>query len=208
VLGLGRDGQGGVCALVLWKPHVILATVFTATRPILTALFAAEAAPCSCTALSQRKRTGVPLCLPCALPCAVFDLHVRRSRSKSLSSLASLGVGAAKNGEMDLGSFLDLVLALDNKHTPEGLAYIFKCLDLNERGYLTTADVYTLFRYAPFLCGNAYAPRAFKCSRHGKKGSLLIESAGSASDCTLDLSSPSLPCALWFCLQTLTLRST
>ena len=47
---------------------------------------------------------------------------------------------------MDLCSFLDLVLALDNKHTPEGLAYIFKCLDLNERGYLTTADVYTLFR--------------------------------------------------------------
>ncbi|GJP52857.1 hypothetical protein CLOM_g11940 [Closterium sp. NIES-68] len=65
----------------------------------------------------------------------VFDEHVRKAR----------GHGGVR-GEMDLGSFLDVVLALDNKHTPEGLAYIFKCLDLQERGFLTTADVYTLFR--------------------------------------------------------------
>lgn len=64
-----------------------------------------------------------------------FDEHVRRGKS---------GGGNAR--EMDFESFLDFVLALENKDTPEGLTYLFRCLDLHGRGYLTTADIHTLFR--------------------------------------------------------------
>ncbi|KAJ0976198.1 hypothetical protein J5N97_018163 [Dioscorea zingiberensis] len=64
-----------------------------------------------------------------------FDEHVRRSKT---------GGGNAR--EMDFESFLDFVLALENKDTPEGLTYLFRCLDLHGRGYLTTADIHTLFR--------------------------------------------------------------
>ncbi|KAL0287028.1 UNVERIFIED_CONTAM: putative serine/threonine-protein phosphatase 2A regulatory subunit B'' subunit TON2 [Sesamum radiatum] len=65
----------------------------------------------------------------------VFDEHVRRGKS---------GGGNAR--EMDFESFLDFVLALENKDTPEGLTYLFRCLDLHGRGFLTTADIHTLFR--------------------------------------------------------------
>jgi serine/threonine-protein phosphatase 2A regulatory subunit B'' len=47
---------------------------------------------------------------------------------------------------MDFESFLDFVLALENKDTPEGLTYLFRCLDLQGRGFLTTADIHSLFR--------------------------------------------------------------
>lgn len=47
---------------------------------------------------------------------------------------------------MDFESFLDFVLALENKDAPEGLTYLFRCLDLQGRGFLTTADIHTLFR--------------------------------------------------------------
>ncbi|KAK4384381.1 putative serine/threonine-protein phosphatase 2A regulatory subunit B'' subunit TON2 [Sesamum angolense] len=66
----------------------------------------------------------------------VFDEHVRRGKS---------GGGNAR--EMDFESFLDFVLALENKDTPEGLTYLFRCLDLHGRGFLTTADIHTLFRF-------------------------------------------------------------
>ncbi|KAK9136968.1 hypothetical protein Sjap_007562 [Stephania japonica] len=67
-----------------------------------------------------------------------FDEHVRRSKG---------GGGSGGNTrEMDFDSFLDFVLALENKDTPEGLTYLFRCLDLHGRGYLTTADMHTLFR--------------------------------------------------------------
>ncbi|KAK4491079.1 hypothetical protein RD792_001801 [Penstemon davidsonii] len=65
----------------------------------------------------------------------VFDEHVRRGKS---------GGGNAR--EMDFESFLDFVLALENKDTPEGLTYLFRCLDLHGRGFLTTSDIHTLFR--------------------------------------------------------------
>ncbi|CAL5415727.1 unnamed protein product [Camellia sinensis] len=63
-----------------------------------------------------------------------FDEHVRHGKT---------GGGNAR--EMDFESFLDFVLALENKDTPEGLTYLFQCLDLRGRGYLTTADIHTLF---------------------------------------------------------------
>jgi len=65
----------------------------------------------------------------------VFDEHIRRGKN---------GGGNAR--EMDFESFLDFVLALENKDTPEGLTYLFRCLDLHGRGFLTTADTHTLFR--------------------------------------------------------------
>ncbi|CAL9085781.1 unnamed protein product [Musa textilis] len=71
----------------------------------------------------------------CSFLHTVFDEHVRRSKT---------GGGNAR--EMDFEGFLDFVLALQNKDTPEGLTYIFKSLDLQGRGYLTTADIYTFFR--------------------------------------------------------------
>ncbi|GMP76670.1 hypothetical protein CsSME_00033251 [Camellia sinensis var. sinensis] len=64
-----------------------------------------------------------------------FDEHVRHGKT---------GGGNAR--EMDFESFLDFVLALENKDTPEGLTYLFQCLDLRGRGYLTTTDIHTLFR--------------------------------------------------------------
>lgn len=72
----------------------------------------------------------------CSFLHTVFDEHVRWSKT---------GGGNAR--EMDFESFLDFVLALENKVTPEGLTYIFKSLDLQGRGYLTTAEIYTLFRF-------------------------------------------------------------
>ncbi|GAA0146628.1 protein phosphatase [Lithospermum erythrorhizon] len=65
----------------------------------------------------------------------VFDEHLRRGKG---------GGGNAR--EMDFESFLDFVLALENKDTPEGLTYLFRCLDLHGKGHLTTADIHTLFR--------------------------------------------------------------
>ncbi|GKC41270.1 probable serine/threonine-protein phosphatase 2A regulatory subunit B'' subunit TON2 [Tanacetum coccineum] len=64
-----------------------------------------------------------------------FDEHLRCGKS-----------GNANAWEMDFESFLDFVLALENKDSPEGITYLFKCLDLNGRGFLTTADIHTLFR--------------------------------------------------------------
>ncbi|THG11447.1 hypothetical protein TEA_002440 [Camellia sinensis var. sinensis] len=64
-----------------------------------------------------------------------FDEHVRHGKT---------GGGNAR--EMDFESCLDFVLALENKDTPEGLTYLFQCLDLHGRGYLTTANIHTLFR--------------------------------------------------------------
>ncbi|XP_002968661.2 probable serine/threonine-protein phosphatase 2A regulatory subunit B'' subunit TON2 [Selaginella moellendorffii] len=65
----------------------------------------------------------------------VFDEHVRRGKG-----------GGGKAREMDFDSFLDFVLSLENRDTPEGLTYLFRCLDLQNRGFLSTGDVHTLFR--------------------------------------------------------------
>lgn len=78
---------------------------------------------------------GTSLLIAFLLHLTAFDEHVRRGKS---------GGGNAR--EMDFESFLDFVLALENKDTPEGLTYLFRCLDLHGRGFLTTADIHSLFR--------------------------------------------------------------
>lgn len=45
------------------------------------------------------------------------------------------------NGEMDYKTYLDLVLALENRSEPQSLAYLFRILDLQGKGYL---DAFTL----------------------------------------------------------------
>ncbi|GJW22582.1 probable serine/threonine-protein phosphatase 2A regulatory subunit B'' subunit TON2 [Tanacetum coccineum] len=64
-----------------------------------------------------------------------FDEHVRHG--KTIIGLA---------WEMDFESFIDFTLALENRDTPEGLTYLFRCLDLHGRGYLTASDIHILFR--------------------------------------------------------------
>ncbi|KFK26097.1 hypothetical protein AALP_AA8G202400 [Arabis alpina] len=77
----------------------------------------------------------------------VFDEHVRRGKSSGKSSSSNSREKPQEfSREMDFDSFLDFVLALENKDTPEGLTYLFQCLDLQGRGFLTTADIHSLFR--------------------------------------------------------------
>ncbi|XP_026750550.2 serine/threonine-protein phosphatase 2A regulatory subunit B'' subunit gamma-like [Galleria mellonella] len=45
------------------------------------------------------------------------------------------------DGEMDYKTYLDLVLALENRRQPAALAYLFRVLDINSQGYL---DAFTL----------------------------------------------------------------
>ncbi|XP_026332736.1 serine/threonine-protein phosphatase 2A regulatory subunit B'' subunit gamma-like [Hyposmocoma kahamanoa] len=45
------------------------------------------------------------------------------------------------DGEMDYKTYLDLVLALENRKQPAALAYLFRILDINSQGYL---DAFTL----------------------------------------------------------------
>jgi Ca2+-binding EF-hand superfamily protein len=48
--------------------------------------------------------------------------------------------------EMDYKTFLDFVLAMDNKHTPESIRYFFKILDIDGVGYLTLHTLHYFFR--------------------------------------------------------------
>ncbi|KAI8925809.1 hypothetical protein BC831DRAFT_400764 [Entophlyctis helioformis] len=50
------------------------------------------------------------------------------------------------NGEMDYNAFLDFVLAMENLHLPESIAYCFKLLDLSGRGYLDQSILTVFFK--------------------------------------------------------------
>ncbi|BES91397.1 phosphatase 2A regulatory subunit B'' subunit [Nesidiocoris tenuis] len=49
-------------------------------------------------------------------------------------------------GEMDYKTYLDLVLALENRHEPQALHYLFKILDVKGQGYLDTFSLNYFFR--------------------------------------------------------------
>ena len=49
-------------------------------------------------------------------------------------------------GEMDYKSYLDFVLALDNRNSPQGLRYLFQIMDIDNKGYLHPGDLNFFYR--------------------------------------------------------------
>lgn len=59
------------------------------------------------------------------------------------------------DGEMDYKTYLDFVLALENRQEPQSLQYLFRILDFDHNGYLTTFNLNYFFKvdaklYKPF----------------------------------------------------------
>lgn len=50
------------------------------------------------------------------------------------------------DGEMDYKTYLDFVLALENRKEPAALQYIFKLLDIENKGYLNVFSLNYFFR--------------------------------------------------------------
>lgn len=50
------------------------------------------------------------------------------------------------DGEMDYKTYLDFVLALENRHEPQSLHYLFRILDINNQGFLDTFCLNFFFR--------------------------------------------------------------
>ena len=48
--------------------------------------------------------------------------------------------------EMDYKTYLDFVLAMDNKREPQALQYFFRLLDVNHHNYLNTFDLHYYFK--------------------------------------------------------------
>lgn len=49
-------------------------------------------------------------------------------------------------GEMDYKSYLDFVLALENRNSPQGLRYLFQIMDIDNKGYLHPGDLNFFYR--------------------------------------------------------------
>lgn len=49
-------------------------------------------------------------------------------------------------GEMDYKSYLDFVLALENRSEPQSLQYLFRILDIEQKGWLNPFDLNYFFR--------------------------------------------------------------
>ncbi len=47
---------------------------------------------------------------------------------------------------MDYKSYLDFVLALDNRNSPQGLRYLFRIMDIDNKGYLHPGDLNFFYR--------------------------------------------------------------
>ena len=54
-------------------------------------------------------------------------------------------------GEMDYKTYLDFVLALENRHEPQSLHYLFRILDINNKGYLDTFCLNYFFRVSIYI---------------------------------------------------------
>ncbi|CAF3488248.1 unnamed protein product [Adineta steineri] len=50
------------------------------------------------------------------------------------------------SGEMDYKSYLDFVLALENRNSPQGLRYLFQIMDVDNKGYLHPGDLNFFYR--------------------------------------------------------------
>ncbi|CAF4966472.1 unnamed protein product, partial [Rotaria socialis] len=49
-------------------------------------------------------------------------------------------------GEMDYKSYLDFVLALENRNSPQSLRYLFQIMDIDNKGYLHPGDLNFFYR--------------------------------------------------------------
>lgn len=52
---------------------------------------------------------------------------------------------------MDYKSYLDFVLALDNRNSPQGLRYLFRIMDVDNKGYLHPGDLNFFYRVKLFF---------------------------------------------------------
>lgn len=50
------------------------------------------------------------------------------------------------DGEMDYKTYLDFVLALENRQEPQSLQYLFRILDFDHQGYLTSFTLNYFFK--------------------------------------------------------------
>lgn len=50
------------------------------------------------------------------------------------------------DGEMDYKTYLDFVLALENRKEPQSLQYMFRLLDVQGKGYLNIFDLNYFFK--------------------------------------------------------------
>lgn len=50
------------------------------------------------------------------------------------------------DGEMDYKTYLDFVLALENRQEPQSLQYLFRILDFDHNGYLTAFNLHYFFK--------------------------------------------------------------
>lgn len=58
------------------------------------------------------------------------------------------------DGEMDYKTYLDFVLALENRQEPQSLHFLFKILDINSQGYLDAFTLNYFFRVNVILSNN------------------------------------------------------
>lgn len=73
------------------------------------------------------------------------------------------------DGEMDYKTYLDLVLALENRRQPAALAYLFRVLDINSQGYLDAFTLNYFFKVRGIDTNNFVSFLAFPiffCSSH------------------------------------------
>lgn len=55
------------------------------------------------------------------------------------------------DGEMDYKTYLDFVLALENRQEPQSLQYLFRILDFDHQGYLTSFTLNYFFKVGFYL---------------------------------------------------------
>ena len=76
----------------------------------------------------------------------LFHLLLGVSVCYTLSSCRVFQECLTYEGEMDYKTYLDFILALENRKTPQALQYLFKILDCEGEGALTVFSLNYFFR--------------------------------------------------------------
>ena len=50
------------------------------------------------------------------------------------------------SGEIDYRTYLDFVLAMENRREPQSIQYFFRILDINQKGYLDSFCLHYFFK--------------------------------------------------------------